>query len=728
MKKLFVSIAAMTMLLATGCQNEELVQQGNSGDYTLTLDMGAQSRTMHDENGNCVWGENEAIYVVGEGGKVFGTLTMKSKSEDGKKAVFSGKVTGDPAKLQFMVYPVPEADGTIPMGNIDGTNHNAPMTGSISGGVVNDVDYAGGLIQVPVNGVNGMEVSVTDGNGKVVTGGGYTFNPTDGTLTFNPNSGSVMNISNVSQANGIVYIPVDADNQKENVTVEITIGKGTNNQSQSFEAEIQEGAITVNGIPSIDVNEEGVIGAVVKNEKELRAALSSSGEIRLGNNIEITYDERAKGTSLIVPAGIEIILDMNDFILKNPVEGASALVNNGTLTINNGTIKNENTAAQKAAAIQNFGRLVLNEVNAGSDTNRGAAVENTAGTTEINGGLFATVDRVYQASFGNGDAFAYVFINKEGTMTINDAEVDCDPNGVFAADGGKIIVNDGTYTMGDPQKNTYYMAYTEKGTIELKGGEYNWTKGLWVGSATYGNVIIDYVNCDCNWVTKVTTAADLDSKLLGGEEVLLLNDIEVSANETNANSGYGSTGFSVKEGAVLHGNDKILIVNDANGTWDCAVNPHNGTVEDLTINGSFRGIFMSGASGDVFIDNVVLDDVCYTFNSDAGNKEYGVYISNSTLNGWTSFSDVHKEVIFKNCKFGKGTGGYEYAFCRPYNACVFENCEFEKGFEFDTRYVGEILFKNCTYGDVKITAENAAELAEGEIIFFYKGVNSATFE
>ena len=61
MKKLFLSIAAMSMILATGCQNEELVQQTSADEYSLTLDMSTGSRTLHNEAGECVWGDNGCV-------------------------------------------------------------------------------------------------------------------------------------------------------------------------------------------------------------------------------------------------------------------------------------------------------------------------------------------------------------------------------------------------------------------------------------------------------------------------------------------------------------------------------------------------------------------------------------------------------------------------------------------------------------------------------------------
>jgi hypothetical protein len=123
-----------------------------------------------------------------------------------------------------------------------------------------------------------------------------------------------------------------------------------------------------------------------------------------------------------------------------------------------------------------------------------------------------------------------------------------------------------------------------------------------------------------------------------------------------------------------------------------------------------RGIFMGSATADVYIDNVVIDGTIYTFNSDGGNKNYGVYISNSTLNGWTSHSDVHKEVVYTNCNFGKGNG---YAFCRPYGPTAFVGCDFAAGFEIDA--IGAVTFENCTIGGVALTSGNLSTLVTSNI-------------
>ena len=197
--------------------------------------------------------------------------------------------------------------------------------------------------------------------------------------------------------------------------------------------------------------------------------------------------------------------------------------------------------------------------------------------------------------------------------------------------------------------------------------------------------------------TKIDTNFDEDTTLFG--------DITLSAGETNANSGYAATGVKVSNGAVLDGKGHTLTVNDANSTWACVVAVTGGTIKNLTVAGAMRGIFMPGADGDVYIDNVIFKNVVYTFNSDAGNKNYGVYLSNCTINGWTSHSDCHKEVVYTNCSFGEGSG---YAKCRPYGPTKFVGCAFEAGFAVDA--IGAVTFENCTFGGVALTAENIATL------------------
>ena len=152
----------------------------------------------------------------------------------------------------------------------------------------------------------------------------------------------------------------------------------------------------------------------------------------------------------------------------------------------------------------------------------------------------------------------------------------------------------------------------------------------------------------------------------------------------------------------------LCLLSPTKPLWSCAVNPKSGTIKNVTVAGAFRGIFMSGANGDVYIENVTFDTV-YTFNSDAGNKNYGVYFNNCVMNGWTSYSNCHKEVVFTDCTF---TEGNSYAFLRAYNDTEFVNCRFDDdaNFEVQIKPGATATFENCYYGDTLITAENIAKL------------------
>ncbi len=73
-----------------------------------------------------------------------------------------------------------------------------------------------------------------------------------------------------------------------------------------------------------------------------------------------------------------------------------------------------------------------------------------------------------------------MFINNadDATMIINNAQSDCDPNGMFAANAGTLTVNGGTYRMGNPDKPTYNLFYAENGIINVNGGNFTWTHGM----------------------------------------------------------------------------------------------------------------------------------------------------------------------------------------------------------------------------------------------------------
>jgi len=404
MRKLFLGVAAFSLLLATGCQNEEIVQQANSEEYTLTLDMGAQSRTLHNEEGECIWGENEQLLVVGDGGKVKGTLTLKSKTEGGKKAVFSGKDTGDPAKLEFMVYPVPQEDGTIPMGDFDGVNHNAPMTGSIDGGVVDNVEYAGGLVRMVMEGANTLEIQSENANEESATSGAYTFNPVTGKLDFVPAPATAVTTAKVP-ANGVVYVPVapmktvdgqapSPDEKKIDMNVKVDDSEET---VEIPDVTIEAGAVSVDDVPEYVMTEQGAAkyDGEIKTLTELQEALAKGGVWKLMTDIEnvespleIAKDLTIIGNDKRIVSSANRVMNINSSDIKVELKDLTLLCTYERQGTND--MRGINITPDHSGII-----LTLNECNVDFDVPAGCdwayAVNQTRGagnTISINGGVY----------------------------------------------------------------------------------------------------------------------------------------------------------------------------------------------------------------------------------------------------------------------------------------------------------------------------------------------------
>ena len=128
-------------------------------------------------------------------------------------------------------------------------------------------------------------------------------------------------------------------------------------------------------------------------------------------------------------------------------------------------------------------------------------------------------------------------------------------------------------------------------------------------------------------------------------------------------------------------------------------------VQNVTINGGnffTRGLYYT--QGGVYnVNKVVVKDVVYALNVNT-TADVVLNVSNSTLEGWTSFGKS-TDATFNNVQFKKGT----YGNFKPYASTTLTNCSFDAGFMIDfTSLDGVITFKNCTYNGVKLTAANFA--------------------
>ncbi|MBQ7083345.1 MAG: hypothetical protein IJM93_07395 [Oscillospiraceae bacterium] len=209
----------------------------------------------------------------------------------------------------------------------------------------------------------------------------------------------------------------------------------------------------------------------------------------------------------------------------------------------------------------------------------------------------------------------------------------------------------------------------------------------------------------------VSSADELVEALESGKDVVLNDDVKIDpAGMSNA---YGTTGINVKNGQTIYGNGNTLDIKGAGGTWDSGINTTGGLIKDLTVTGSFRGIFINHNSSHtepVVLENVTIDGTTYTISCDQGAYQ-NFEAFDSTFNGWTSFAKTLGTARFENCKFGEGNG---YAYCRPYAPTEFVGCEFEADYRLDAR--ASVIFIDCTIGGEDLTSENLATLVTSDTL------------
>ena len=231
---------------------------------------------------------------------------------------------------------------------------------------------------------------------------------------------------------------------------------------------------------------------------------------------------------------------------------------------------------------------------------------------------------------------------------------------------------------------------TLKTNIEGVEFYYNGLVGAPYSAEGTGKLIIDKKQAS---LTRVSTADELIAALENNEGVIFANDIKIEpASMSNA---YGATGINVKNGQTIDGNGYTLNIKGAGGTWDSGINTTGGLIKNLTVTGSFRGIFInhtSSYSEKVVLKNVTIKDVTYTISCDQGLYQ-GIEATNCSFLGWTSFAKTAGEAKFVNCFFGEGSG---YKYCRPYSNTEFVGCTFCPGYAVDTTRA-TVTFTDCTW-------------------------------
>ena len=277
--------------------------------------------------------------------------------------------------------------------------------------------------------------------------------------------------------------------------------------------------------------------------------------------------------------------------------------------------------------------------------------------------VVATQATYEEDSFGNTydkDATYPVTDNKGLKDAINNA-----------ADGSTVHIASGEYTLSDP---------AETSKIEIPAG------------ATIAGAGVDNTTLNVN-----------NDKI--AKDNVTLKDMTIKG------SGSQGTGGTLN----VNGNNTTIENIDYKGDGNIAIAVSTGgsnsgtTFRGTKITNAFRGIQFWSLSGDSVIDNCVLDVAGYTFNIDAAVAGSTLTITNSTLNGWTSYTSGIDLVTFDNCKLGLNA----YSYLRPYSETMLVNCEFTSdGYQLNAggSDAYTITLTNCTKNGTLITADNVKTL------------------
>ena len=289
----------------------------------------------------------------------------------------------------------------------------------------------------------------------------------------------------------------------------------------------------------------------------------------------------------------------------------------------------------------------------------------TEKAASINFGLNVVATQVpYEKdSFGNTydkDATYPVTDNKGLKDAINNA-----------TDGSTVLITSGEYTLSDP---------AETSKIEIPAG-------ATIAGAGADNTTLN-VNNDKIAKDNVTLK---EMTIKGSGSQGTVGTLNVNGNNTTI------------ENIDYKGDGNIAIAVSTGGS-------NSGTTfRGTKITNAFRGIQFWSLSGDSVIDNCVLDVAGYTFNIDAAVAGSRLTITNSTLNGWTSYTSGINLVTFDSCKLGLNA----YSYLRPYSETMLVNCEFTSdGYQLNAGGTDAytITLTNCTKNGTLITADNVKTL------------------
>lgn len=441
-----------SLLMASSCQNEEVVQnQSAQGQaFTLTASKGMGSRTAIDGD-KTVWSEGDKIYVSSKDGKVTGVLTLTDGADD-VTGTFSGFVFGNPNQLAYSVYPAPTSGTTLDLSEVAGAHQlDAPMIGKINqdGDVDVQFNHACGVLYVNLPGSTGQDFTITATNGGTAIYLAATANVSASSIQWNGEVPSLKftspetDIEVTDAKGGIMYIPYYTneanltnvtfkveDTELNTTAINLTQGNGPigkivqsniltltydNGKYEATtvpEVEVTNGELTISA-DKLDGNIEYINIPTVKDEdgqvveiESITVELPKFDE--QGQTRVISFDEIAEGTSVTIK-------EDGDASEEHSIKELTVILPSADAPVE---IDMPNTTVTIISADSN--ELVIEEIIVGTADDTFVVEENVyiktlkvrKGNVEVKG----RVDNIIREGYEEGDADIYVYIIGNGKV------------------------------------------------------------------------------------------------------------------------------------------------------------------------------------------------------------------------------------------------------------------------------------------------------------------------
>ena len=444
-----------------------------------------------------------------------------------------------------------------------------------------------------------------------------------------------------------------------------------------------------------------------------QALIDFENAIANGNDVTLS-DDLTLIDPVAVPEGKEVTINLNgktlDIYTHKSVGGV--LTNNGTLAIEGGVISSK--ANNGGSAIANNGTLTVKNATLNGAPNADGSwpsytVNNTGTMTLENSTITSKHGSV--CSYGEG-----------AVLTLNNCTIDMagipgfTSHGIYTYNGGKVIVNGGTYENKATDQNgtgasvingnVEVNAGTFTGRIEnyygtpvLKGGTYSVKpKDAFVAegykvieeNGKY-NVVLDAVD------DVVTSTETLEEAIAAGSDTIALNTGEYDATQI--------TGIAGKTISFV-GNGEDTVFDYSSQGYNSYVSGGNGdfTFENMTINRSTQTFAGMAHTNSTVYKNCVINGVYFVYEKNAQFIDCTFNVTGNNYNCWLYGTE---KATYTNCTFncdgksiyvdGNGDTGSDAEF----NNCVFndinkvvtDKAAVETGTTYGKRYT--LVFNNA---------------------------------